>query len=116
MWASLDRFLLRIMFSIEESFMTEIDLEVEKAPSGEIVDYDELCKSISDGIQDSVGSDPTLLLADSVDKLTSVLEENGQNFEVSHLVNEAFFLGFTLVVFCGLLALPVVTFIRVLRR
>lgn len=52
-------------------------------------------------------------LTEAVLKLTEIADDTG--LTPADMVNEAFFLGFSLVVFCGLLAIPVITIIRVLR-
>lgn len=54
-------------------------------------------------------------LIQAVDRITLAVQSHGQNFEITDLLNEAFYLGFVLVIFSGLLALPIVTIIRVLR-
>ena len=94
--------------------MSNINLDIKKQHD-EDIQYDDLCQSYLGGFEDSIGGDTNLLLANSIDRLATVLAENTREVEVVQLVNEAFFLGFFLVVFCGLLALPIVTFIRVLK-
>lgn len=102
------------IFSLGGSVMSQIKLDVKKQHD-ENIQFDDFCQSYLGGFEDSIGGDSNVLLANSLDRLAIALEKNGQDIEAVQLVNEAFFLGFFLVIFCGLLALPIVTFIRVLK-
>ncbi|GEM75078.1 hypothetical protein C1141_20485 [Vibrio agarivorans] len=67
------------------------------------------------GVEDSLGDCENYDVVEALDRITVAIRNHDQDINVVDLVNEGFFLGFFLVIFCGLLALPIVTFIRVLR-
>ncbi|AUI87969.1 hypothetical protein BS333_16425 [Vibrio azureus] len=67
------------------------------------------------GQDDSLGNCENYDIVKALDRITVAIRNHEQEIHVVDLVNEGFFLGFFLVIFCGLLALPIVTFIRVLR-